>query len=68
MLPMFTSLPNCCIIPDLLGFGGTSKPTDPQMYAYDLMAQDLVDILDHEGFDKVVSIGHVHGSGLAARL
>jgi pimeloyl-ACP methyl ester carboxylesterase len=68
LLPMLTKLPNRLIIPDLLGYGGTSKPTDPQAYAYDLMTQDLLDILDAEGIEKVVSIGHDHGSGSAARF
>ena len=68
VLPWLAALPNRCIIPDLLGFGGTSKPVDARMYAYHLMEQDLVEILDAEGVDKVVSIGHDHGSGSAARF
>jgi pimeloyl-ACP methyl ester carboxylesterase len=68
LLPALTSLPGKLLIPDLLGFGGTSKPTDPALYAYDLMVQDLVDICDAEGVEKVVSLGHDHGSGLAARF
>jgi pimeloyl-ACP methyl ester carboxylesterase len=68
LLPMLTTLPNRLIIPDLLGFGGTSKPADPQSYAYDLMTQDLLEILDAEGVEKVISVGHDHGSGSAAKF
>ena len=68
LLPMLTTLPNRIIIPDLLGFGGTSKPADPHSYAYDLITRDLLDILDAEGIEKVISVGHDHGAGSAARF
>lgn len=56
------------IIPDLLGYGGTSKPTDPALYAFDVMSSDIVAILDAESIDKVISLGHDWGCGLAQRL
>jgi soluble epoxide hydrolase/lipid-phosphate phosphatase len=68
MLPTLSKLPNRLIVPDLLGYGGTSKPTDPKDYAYHSMVRDLLDILDEERIPKVVSIGHDHGVGLAGRL
>ena len=68
LLPMLTTLPNRLMIPDLLGFGGTSKPADPKSYAFDLMTRDLLDILDAEGIRKVISVGHDHGSGSAAQF
>ena len=68
LLPMLTKLPNRLIVPDLLGYGGTSKPTEPQAYAYDLMSRDLLDILDAERVEKVISVGHDHGAGSAARF
>ena len=68
MLPYLARLTNRLLIPDLLGFGGTSKPSDPKLYAYNLMTKDLLDILDAEGIEKVVSMGHDHGSGSAARF
>lgn len=46
------------IVPDMLGYGGTSKPQDVEMYKPSEIARDMVDILDAEGIDKVVSISH----------
>lgn len=46
------------IVPDLLGYGGTSKPTEPEEYVVAKIAGDVVEILDAEGLDKVVAIGH----------
>ena len=68
MLPELLQLSNRLIIPDLLGYGGTSKPTDPTEYAYHLMVKDLLDILDAEKITRVISLGHDHGAILAARL
>jgi pimeloyl-ACP methyl ester carboxylesterase len=46
------------IVPDQLGYGGTSKPTDTESYRATKMAKSIVDILDAEGMEKVVAIGH----------
>ena len=46
------------VVPDCLGYGGTSKPTDYKEYRHKLIAQDLVDILDAEGLQSVIGIGH----------
>lgn len=56
------------IAPDMLGYGGTSKPTDPAAYEFGAIAQDLAEILDTEGVEQVVSVGHDWGSSLAQRL
>ncbi|KUI71017.1 Bifunctional epoxide hydrolase 2 [Cytospora mali] len=56
------------IAPDLLGYGGTSKPTDPAAYKFGGMTADLVEILDAEETDKVVSLGHDWGSRAAQML
>lgn len=56
------------IIPDLLGYDGTSKPTDPAAYRWDKMTKDITEILDAEGSPKVVSVGHDWGSFAASRL
>jgi soluble epoxide hydrolase / lipid-phosphate phosphatase len=53
---------------DCLGYGGTSKPVDAKMYSWEGMTADLCDILDAEGLQKIVSLGHDWGSGLAQRL
>ncbi|KAJ6493063.1 alpha/beta-hydrolase [Mycena sanguinolenta] len=56
------------IAPDLLGYGGTDKPTDAKMYIGRGMAEDMADILDAEGVANVVVIGHDWGSYLVSRM
>ena len=46
------------LVPDCLGYGGTSKPTHHEEFRWKLIAQDLIDILDAEHLDTVVGIGH----------
>ena len=61
-------LPFRMVIPDLLGYAGTSKPTEPSAYRWDGMTGDLIDILDAESIDKVIVVGHDWGSALTARF
>lgn len=56
------------IVPDMLGYGGTSKPTDPREYSSKLVAQDLYELADAEGFTTIIPTGHDWGSFVAARL
>ncbi|KAF8995114.1 Alpha/Beta hydrolase protein [Cyathus striatus] len=46
------------IAPDLLGYGGTDKPLDIDAYRARGLTQDVVDVLDNEGIDTAVFIGH----------
>ncbi|THH32678.1 hypothetical protein EUX98_g1521 [Antrodiella citrinella] len=55
-------------IPDMLGYGGTDKPTDLAEYRMKLIAKDVVDLLDKENIEKVVAVGHDWGSWAVARL
>ncbi|KAI0320410.1 alpha/beta-hydrolase [Amylostereum chailletii] len=56
------------IVPDMLGYGGTDKPTDPAKYVGSGIAQDLIDLLDAEGAGEAVAIGHDWGSVAVSRL
>ncbi|TIA34750.1 hypothetical protein D6C79_08685 [Aureobasidium pullulans] len=56
------------IIPDMLGYDGTDKPTDPAEYQFHKMAKDIIEIADAEGAKDIVSIGHDWGSTAASRL
>lgn len=54
---------------DCLGYGGSSKETNPAAYAWHLLTRDIIEILDVENIeDRVISIGHDWGSFLAQRL
>jgi len=46
------------IVPDMLGYGGTSIPTDPTAYKHTLLAKDVLDILDAEKVQQAIVIGH----------
>lgn len=56
------------IVPDMLGYGGTAKPTDPQLYAPSAICQDVIDILDAEHLQSVIVIGHDLGANITGRL
>ena len=47
------------VVPDLVGFGETEpKSTDPADFLHTAIAQDLLDILDEEGVQNVIAVGH----------
>ncbi|KAF7311282.1 Esterase/Lipase [Mycena kentingensis (nom. inval.)] len=56
------------VAPDLLGYGGTDKPTDPKVYIGTGLAQDVVDILDAEKVESVIAVGHDWGSRIVSRM
>ncbi|KAH9458640.1 hypothetical protein Pst134EB_010938 [Puccinia striiformis f. sp. tritici] len=57
------------IAPDLLGYGGTSKPTDVKEYSQLKSCNAILEILDHENIkQKVIVVGHDWGSALTFRF
>lgn len=46
------------VVPDMLGYGGTSKPTETDDYLPSKVSKDIVEILDAENLEKVIAIGH----------
>lgn len=46
------------LILDMLGYGGSDKPSDPAVYVGTKVAQDITDVMDTVGLQKVVAIGH----------
>ena len=58
VVPAFERRGYDLIVPDMLGYGGTDKPTDTEAYKMSGLCRDVVDILDAEGAEKVVVIGH----------
>ena len=53
------------IAPDLRGFGESSRPAGVENYAFNLLASDVIGILDALGVNKASIIGHDFGAGLA---
>ena len=64
----FRSLGYGIIAPDLLGFGGTSKPHDAQDYRTWTVVEDILVILDHENVERTHGIGHDAGTHVLSRL
>ncbi|KAF9056498.1 Alpha/Beta hydrolase protein [Panaeolus papilionaceus] len=56
------------IVPDQLGFGGSSKPLNVEDYRASAICKDIVEILDFEKADSVIAIGHDLGSKIVSRL
>jgi soluble epoxide hydrolase / lipid-phosphate phosphatase len=60
------------VIPDLLGFSGSSKPTNPHLYNYKQQADSLAQILDSlpnlSNNPRIIPIGHDWGSATAQRF
>jgi pimeloyl-ACP methyl ester carboxylesterase len=55
------------IVPDQIGFGKSSKPTDIQ-YSFQLLASNTRNLLDSLQVDKVIVLGHSMGGMLATRF
>ncbi|KAK0124651.1 hypothetical protein ONS95_009597 [Cadophora gregata] len=72
-VPYFLNLGYGILAPDLLGYGGSSKPLDVDAYVGKAMAAEIVAILENEGVyeeggGEVVGIGHDWGTYLLSRL
>ena len=47
------------LVPDLLGYDGTSKPTDPESYEIRGMTGDVMEIIKAEKIEqKIIPLGH----------
>lgn len=68
IIAKLSHLPYRIIAPDLLGYDGTAKPTDPRQYAYSLQAKDLSEILLGESISSVIVVGHDWGSAMTQRF
>ncbi|KAH9894458.1 alpha/beta-hydrolase [Cubamyces lactineus] len=64
----FTKAGYGVVAPDLLGHGGSAKPSGLQNYAPSKICADLVDILDQVKAVRAVAIGHDWGSIVTSRL
>jgi pimeloyl-ACP methyl ester carboxylesterase len=61
-VPSFLKFPYPMVILDILGLGGSSKPTDASKYNYRQQANSIAQILDKEGVgNNVIPIGHDWG-------
>lgn len=56
------------IVPDLIGFGKSTKPTNSQPYMMLEQARQLFQLLKHEKVDELVIIAHSMGGPIAIAL
>jgi pimeloyl-ACP methyl ester carboxylesterase len=54
-------------VPDMRGYGGSSKPADPSAYSTDASADDMAAVARALGFERWVAVGHDWGSPVAWR-
>jgi pimeloyl-ACP methyl ester carboxylesterase len=55
------------IVPDCLRYGDSDKPIEVEDYKLKNLSKHMIEILDKEGFDKVVEVGHDWGCGFLSR-
>jgi soluble epoxide hydrolase / lipid-phosphate phosphatase len=55
------------IAPDCLGYGDSDRPTEVRAYNLKQISNNLMEILDKEGLDKVVGVGHDWGTNVLSR-
>jgi pimeloyl-ACP methyl ester carboxylesterase len=59
------------IVPDLRGYGDTSKPPyspDSRNYSFRAMGQDLVEVMSHYGHGRFMAAGHDRGGRVLHRM
>ncbi|KAH8823181.1 Alpha/Beta hydrolase protein [Flagelloscypha sp. PMI_526] len=56
------------IAPDMIGYGGTNKPNEPEHYTPKSISEDLAALLDLLDIEKVTVVGHDWGSFMAGRF
>ncbi|MFD4632382.1 alpha/beta fold hydrolase [Streptomyces sp. NPDC058284] len=52
------------LVPDMRGYGGSSRPADPDAYDILTLCGDLIAILDDVGADDAVLVGHDWGANV----
>lgn len=57
-VPFFKERGYGLLVPDLLGYGGTDKPSDTASYKLSKMSADLLELLDAEKVEQVIAVGH----------
>ena len=59
------------VCPDLRGYGASSKPAGDAahaMYSKRALAQDMIEVMNHFGFERFKVVGHDRGGRVAHRL
>ncbi len=65
MLPALVEAGCRLIMPDMIGFGGSSKPEEVEAYSMEALTGNVVGLLDALGIEKAVFVGHDWGGAVA---
>lgn len=57
-ISFFSDLGYGVFVPDLLGYGGTDKPSQLEPYKLKQMSEDVVSLLDHHDIKEAIGVGH----------
>lgn len=57
-----------CVVPDMLGFGRSDKPTDPAAYNYDMHTAAISKVVDHLALDEINFVVHDWGGPIGTRV
>jgi epoxide hydrolase A/B len=63
-LPVLAAAGFRAIAPDMRGYGGSGRPTEPSAYDRAHTAADMAGLLDALGIEDAVFVGHDFGAGL----
>jgi pimeloyl-ACP methyl ester carboxylesterase len=56
------------VAPDMRGYNLSDKPTSVEDYSTDVLAKDVIGLIDHFGAEKAAIVGHDWGAGVAWAL
>lgn len=56
------------IAADLRGYGASGKPAEAELYTFRHMGQDMLNLMQHLGFDHFHLVGHDRGARTAHRM
>lgn len=57
-----------CIVPDMVGFGRSDKPTDLADYSYDRHTAAIAGVIEHLGLDEINFVFHDWGGPIGTRV
>jgi len=56
------------LAPDRRGYGDSDRPSDPASYDNATMARDVLDLVEHLGWERFLVLGHDKGAPTAQRI
>lgn len=67
-IPFLTSLGLRVVAPDMMGYGGTAAPQEPEFYTYKRAADDIAALAKEIGVHSIILGGHDWGGAVVYRV